>query len=88
MTNAQELKNQSELEDSLSKELQDLQEHKENIQSWIRDQQIKVKLLGEDTQMQERITGAQVSYIVEYLIKCTSKKQSSCNVLMFVYFRP
>lgn len=66
---AQELKNQSELEDSLSKDLQDLREHQENTQSWIREQQIKIEILGEDTQ--ERITGAQVGDNDKYLTKCT-----------------
>lgn len=60
LLNAQELKNQSELEESLCKDLQDLQEQEESIQSWINEQQLKIKLLGEDTQIQERINGAQV----------------------------
>lgn len=71
MTKTEELKDQSELEESLSKDLQDLQEHEENTQSWIRELQIKIELLGEDTQLQERITGAQVRDNAKYLTKCT-----------------
>lgn len=57
---AQELKNQAEFEDSLSKDFQDLQEQEENTQSWIKEQHLKIELLGEDTQLQERMNGAQV----------------------------
>lgn len=57
---AQELKNQSDLEDSLSKDLQDLQEVEENTQSWLKQQHLKTELLGQETQLQERMHGAQV----------------------------
>uniref|UniRef100_A0A9J7YPI6 Nesprin-2-like n=1 Tax=Cyprinus carpio carpio TaxID=630221 RepID=A0A9J7YPI6_CYPCA len=55
---AQELKNQSDLEDSLSKDLQDLQEVEENTQSWLKQQHLKTELLGQETQLQERMHGA------------------------------
>lgn len=61
LMDAQELKNQAEFEDSLSKDLQDLQEQEENTQSWIKEQHLKIELLGEDTQLQDRMNGAQVS---------------------------
>lgn len=57
---AQELKNQAEFEDSLSNDLQDLQEHEESTQSWIKEQHLKIELLGEDTQLQKIMNGAQV----------------------------
>ncbi|XP_067242791.1 nesprin-2 isoform X14 [Chanodichthys erythropterus] len=59
LMDAQELKNQAEFEDALSKDLQDLQEQEENTQSWIKEQHQKIELLGEDTQLQERMNGAQ-----------------------------
>uniref|UniRef100_A0A671NG48 KASH domain-containing protein n=1 Tax=Sinocyclocheilus anshuiensis TaxID=1608454 RepID=A0A671NG48_9TELE len=52
----QELKNQSELEQSLSK---DLQEQEESTHSWLTEQHLKIELLGEETQLQERMNGAQ-----------------------------
>ncbi|KTF78168.1 hypothetical protein cypCar_00022230 [Cyprinus carpio] len=55
----QELKNQSELEQSLSKDLHDLQEQAESTHSWLTEQHLKIKLLGEETQLQERMNGAQ-----------------------------
>lgn len=57
---AQELKNQSELEQSLSKDLQDLQEQEESTQSWLKEQHLKIELLSEGTRLQERMNGAQV----------------------------
>lgn len=57
---AQELKNQAEFEDALSKDLRDLQEQEENTQSWIKEQHQNIEFLGEDTQLQERMNGAQV----------------------------
>lgn len=60
LADALELKNQSEFEDSLSKDLQDLQEQEESTQSWIKEQHLKIELLGEDTPLQERMNGAQV----------------------------
>lgn len=56
----QELKNQTELERSLSEDLQDLQEQEESTHSWLTEQYMKIKLLGEETQLQERMNGAQV----------------------------
>jgi len=60
LTDAIELKNQSEFENSLSKDLQDLQEQEEHTKSWIKEQYLKIELLGEDTPLQERMNEAQV----------------------------
>lgn len=57
---AQEMKNQSELEQSLSKDIQDLQEKEESTHSWLKEQHLNIELLGEETQIQERMNGAQV----------------------------
>lgn len=57
---AQELKNKSELEQSLSKDLQDLQEKEESTHSWLKELHLKIELLGEETQLQDKMNGAQV----------------------------
>lgn len=67
---AQELKNQSELDQSLSK---DLQEQEESTQTWLKDQHLKIELLREETRLQDRIKGAQVrdkdSTFTKYILK-------------------
>ncbi len=70
---AQELKNRSELDQSLSKDLKDLQEQEESTQTWLKEQHLKIELLREETQLQERMNRAQVrdkdSTFTKYILK-------------------
>lgn len=81
MIQAQELKNQSEIEDSLCKDLQDLQEEEESTQSWLKEQHLKIEFLGEETQLQERMNGAQVRDKSD--IQHIQRKQSNLLADMF-----
>ncbi len=86
---AQEMKNQSELEQSLSKDIQDLQEKEESTHSWLKEQHLNIELLGEETQLQERMNGAQVrdkewySTFTKYVLK-----ENSLTYSLFILGHP
>lgn len=57
---AQQLKHQAELQDTLSRELKDLQAQEESTQSWVREQLQMLHCLGKELQPQEKLIKVQV----------------------------
>lgn len=57
---AQQLKHQAELQDTLCRELQDLQAQEESIQSWVKEQLQMLRSLGKDLQPHEKLNKVQV----------------------------
>lgn len=57
---AQQLKHQAELQDTLCRELEDLQAQEESIQSWVREQLQMLRSLGKDLQPHEKLNKVQV----------------------------
>lgn len=57
---AQQLKHQAELQDTLSRELKDLQAQEESYQSWVREQLQMLHCLGKELQPQEKLIKIQV----------------------------
>lgn len=57
---AQQLKHQAELQDTLCRELEDLQAQEESIQSWVKDQLQMLHSLGKDLQPHEKLSKVQV----------------------------
>lgn len=57
---AQQLKHQAELQDTLSRELKDLQAQEESYQFWVREQLQMLHCLGKELQPQEKLIKIQV----------------------------